>query len=142
MIDTLKIWNIVYRFKNGVLELLILKPNPEPGRNTDFYVITGGVDAGETPIDAAIRETQEEIGIAPIHTTDLHKTISYVDKILKITYTEHCFAVEIDDSPIILNEEHTDYKWILLDDFANSIWWEGDKTELMDIVEAFRTVVC
>lgn len=140
MHDTHKVWNIVYRFNSDALELLILKPNPEPGRNTDFYVITGGIEAGEASIDTAIRETQEEIGIAPILTTDLHKTISYVDKFSKITYTEHCFAIEIDDSPIILNEEHTDYKWISLDDFVDSIWWEGDKTELMDIVKAFRAV--
>lgn len=136
-----KIWNIVYRFSNGSLETLILKPNPEPGRSTDYYVITGAIEPNELPIDAAERETLEEIGVTPLNVTDLHKTISYTDKFSNIEYIEHCFAIEVDNSPLVLNEEHIDYKWIPLEKFTDSIWWESDKTELEDIVSAFRAAI-
>ena len=136
-----KIWNIVYRFNESTTEALILKPNPEPGRSTEFYVITGDIEPNEQPIDAAKRETFEEIGITPLHVTNLLRTISYTDKFSKIEFTEHCFAVKVGNSPLVLNEEHVDYKWVLLDDFADSIWWEGDKTELHEIVNAFRAIV-
>jgi 8-oxo-dGTP pyrophosphatase MutT (NUDIX family) len=136
-----KIWNIVYRYSSKGLEILILKPNPEPGRNTDYYVITGGVEVNEQPVEAAKRETHEEVGISPINIVDLHKTIFYTDKYSKIEYVEHCFAIEIGDTPPTLNEEHIEYKWVTLDTFANSIWWEGDKTKLNEIIEAFSKVI-
>ena len=39
-----KAWVIVYRLNGSKPELLLLKPNPEPGLTYDYYVVTGGVE--------------------------------------------------------------------------------------------------
>ena len=130
-----KVFIIVYRFTGGALEILILKPNPEPGRYTDYYVVTGGIEKGETSEQAALREASEEIGITPIRLIDLNHTIRYQDHITAKKYTEHCFAAEVDDSKIILNEEHIGYKWVSPEDFVRTIWWEdGNRAELSNMI--------
>ena len=131
-----KVFVIVYRPNKHSLEFLCLLPNPEPNRNSDYYVITGGVENGESFEAAALRETEEEIGIKTNDIIDLHNQIKYKDHITFKSYTEHCYAVKVKDEAIILNEEHVGYKWVSADEFVNTIWWDKDKrTELQQMLE-------
>ena len=127
---TLKAWVIVYRHIDNNLELLLLKPNPEPGLNYDYYVITGGVENNETPKQAAVRETEEEIGAKPQITLDLQIQMKYSYGNPSKDVVEVCFAIKIDDSELILNEEHIGYKWVSIDEFEKEIWWEGPRDQL------------
>jgi 8-oxo-dGTP pyrophosphatase MutT (NUDIX family) len=69
----------------------------------------GGVEQGETPIDAAIRESQEECGnfdgyrVADFEEKDgIHRWTTYLYKVSKPFNCE-------------LSEEHSDYKWFDID---------------------------
>ncbi|HUY53133.1 MAG TPA: NUDIX domain-containing protein [Candidatus Dormibacteraeota bacterium] len=134
MNESKKAWVIVYRLNGSTPELLLLKPNPEPGLVYDYYVITGGIEKGETPDQAALRETQEEIGVKPLNIFNLNETFEYEDKLTNHKIVEYCFAVEINNSNIELNEEHIGYKWVLIGDFKKMIWWEGSKVKLNKII--------
>lgn len=129
-----KVFVIVFKYTPEGIRYLALKPNPEPGRNTDYYVVTGGVEKDESFAEAAKREVSEEIGITPIEIVDLNYTMAYTDHIDGLEYREHCYAVQIDESCIKLNEEHIDYKWFDAGTFINTIWWEGDKRKLVDMI--------
>ncbi len=129
-----KVWVIVYRLLDGSLELLALKPSPEPGRNTEYYVVTGGIEKDETLEMAARREVREEIGILPLKIIDLKTSLKYKDKFSGQEFIEHCYAGEIDNKKIILNEEHIDYKWLSPAEFTKNIWWDGDREKLKDVV--------
>ena len=132
-----KIWVIVYRLNDSKLELVLLKPNPEPGMNYDFYVITGVVEQNETYKQAALRETLEEIGVKPIHIFNLEQTITYTDKFSKKVIKEKCFAVQVNNSELTLNEEHISYKWVSMNEFEKMIWWVGPKDQLLTIISSF-----
>ena len=131
-----KVFVIVYRIINNSLEFLSLKPNPEPGRNTDDYVITGGVEKYDKSLEnAALREVTEEIGIQSNSIISLDYTINYTDHITFEKHAEHCFGVKIDDSKIVLNFEHINYRWLNKKDFINTIWWDYDKNILEKMIK-------
>lgn len=131
-----KVFIIVYRITNNFLELLALKPNPEPGRNSDDYVITGGVEKYDKSLEAAaLREVAEEIGIKSNNIISLEHTIDYTDHITLKKYSEHCFGVKANNKPIALNEEHIGYRWLNRNDFINTIWWDYDNGILEKMIK-------
>ncbi len=141
MIKVNKVWVIVYRINNGIVELLALKPNPEPGMSTDYYVVTGAIENGENSREAAIREVNEEIGVRPKDAVRLNQTITYIDRFSGREYIEECFAAQIDQFDLKLNEEHIAYRWMTITGFTKTIWWEDAKDKLEDIILSFKDVV-
>jgi 8-oxo-dGTP pyrophosphatase MutT (NUDIX family) len=134
-----KVFVIVYKITDGCLELLALKPNPEPGRSTKDYVITGGVEEYDKSIEAAaLREVSEEIGIESNNIISLDYTIHYTDHITHKDHAEHCYGVRVGDEPIVLNFEHIDYKWLNKNDFMNTIWWDYDKKILEGMINVIE----
>lgn len=117
-----KVFVIVYKIVNDRIVFLALKPNPELGRNNDYYVITGGVESYDKSIEAAaLREVAEEIGVESNDIINLDYIFNYKDHITLKKYSEYCFGVKIGEEPIELNEEHTKYKWLNRNDFINTI---------------------
>lgn len=135
---TNKVWVLVIRLNNGVLEFLLLRPNPEPDLQYDYYVITGGVESGESPHEAASRETEEEIGLKPLRIIDLHSKMEYVNSRTFKRVSEYAFLIEVAIGDLVLNEEHIDYKWVKIDDFEREIWWEGSREPLKRIIDKVR----
>ena len=131
-----KVFVIVYKIIDENYRFLLLKPAPEPGRDIDYYVITGGVEVGEIPQAAAKREVEEEIGTKPGHMLGLNHALTYRDSIDGQQYVEYCFAARIGNEALRLNEEHLDYKWVSAKDFVRFIWWEDDRTELRHMVSS------
>ena len=124
---------------DNYLEFLSLKPNPEPNRNTDDYVITGGVEEYDNSFEeAALREVAEEIGIVSNDIISLDYIVNYTDHITLEEHAEHCFGVKADDSEIVLNFEHIDYKWLDKNDFIKTIWWDYDKNILKKMVDIIQ----
>ncbi len=74
----------------------------------------GGIDRGETPLAAAIRETQEELAIdldsSDVTSLGLHS----VKQRFYITSHFHLFAVELTTRPIVTPESHEimNYAWM------------------------------
>ena len=133
-----KVFAIVYRIINNSIEFLSLKPNPEPGRSTKDYVVTGGVEEYDKSFeDAALREVSEEIGITSNEIIDLNYTINYTDHITLEYHAEHCFGVKVNDCEIILNFEHIDYRWLDKKQFINTIWWDYD----IDILKRMINII-
>ncbi len=70
----------------------------------------GHIMIGETPYHAAKRELEEEVGIKA-------RTISYVGT--RKTYNDYkmyLYVCDDFDGDIKLNFEHSDYKWVKLDE--------------------------
>ncbi len=135
-----KVFVIVYRVRNNSLELLALKPTPEPNRNVADYVITGGVEGYDGSFEeAALREVKEEIGIESCNIMSLKHAIEYTDHITSKKYIEHCFGVKINEEPIVLNEEHISFRWLNKNDFINIIWWDYDKSILEKMIKIIET---
>ena len=108
-----------------------------------WQFIAGGGENGETPIEAAKRETIEEIGVEPKDIKQL-TCIAYVPAEViaesrrqhwdKNTYVipEYSFAFECDLEPLLSNE-HTEYKWLTYDEARKLLKWDSNKVAMYEI---------
>ncbi|MGD8374234.1 MAG: NUDIX domain-containing protein [Candidatus Woesebacteria bacterium] len=124
----------VYRRRGDDIEFLIIKRVPHDG--AFWQPVTGRIEEGETPKQAAIREVIEEVGI------DIHLHVS--DELMRSEWlTEDgrkgidiLHAVEVAaESRVVLSEEHEDYKWLLLEDAMQILKYENNKQSLRVIYE-------
>lgn len=105
--------------------------------------IAGGGENGESPIEAAIRETRKEIGVKPNNIKQL-TCISYVpaeviaesrrqhwDKNIYVI-PEYSFAFECDSDPT-LSLEHIEHKWLTYDEARKLLKWDSNKVAMYEI---------
>jgi len=98
-------------------------------------------EEGETPIQAAQRESLEEIGIAgELMPLDSMATVprdnfaaahSWDDNIYVIP--EHCFAVSVGSDDIQLSSEHTEFQWASYEQACSMLKWDSNRTALWEL---------
>lgn len=89
--------------------VLLLKRSAE-STNPNVWNLPGGhLEAGEIPAKAALRESREEVGLAPKSLDQIHHSDEY-----GIPYTT--FRSQVDKFEPLLNSEHSAYKWVSKED--------------------------
>lgn len=98
---------------SGPIEVLLVKRAPTEKNYAGFWSFPGGgVDAGETPEEAAVRECREEIGHAP---SDGENDLEWLmDTDIEGGRHQTFTAFSDDRFEPKLNAEHTDFKWVPL----------------------------
>ncbi|WP_419241247.1 NUDIX hydrolase [Cardinium endosymbiont of Nabis limbatus] len=98
--------------------ILLLKRNHLTDAGSTWCTPGGKLEQNETPLQAIIRETEEETGILLLpEETKLMKTIGVRIFVPKQDYLLHLFKAVLpksqpSDYSVVLNQEHTDYLWI------------------------------
>lgn len=111
-------------------ELLVLTRSQtdqtRPGR---FDFAGGGVDPGESPLEAMIREAEEEIGVilTPEETHLMYANTSWYDE---LSTTRFLFVSNLSsDASIQLSYEHDAYRWMSVEQvfktYDHPVWIEG-----------------
>ena len=139
MREPYQILSIPYRIVDGTpLFCIFLRAD-----SNYWQFIAGGGENRETPIEAAIRETIEEIGVEPKNIKQL-TCIAYVPAEViaesrrqhwnKNTYVipEYSFAFECDLEPVLSNE-HSEYKWLTYDEARKLLKWDSNKVAMYEI---------
>jgi 8-oxo-dGTP pyrophosphatase MutT (NUDIX family) len=132
---------ILFKRSYGKIRYLLLKTNPE--RGGFWQPITGGLEEGETKIEALKREIREETGITNI--IKIIENVHYYEvldpslieyfKRHGHAYThvkEYAFGVEVSsDEEVILDEkEHSEFKWCSFQEALNLMRYKGYKDAL------------
>lgn len=110
--------------------------------------VAGGGETGETPIDAARRETREETGIhspaliplsmearVPVHNFAAARTLWPADLYV---IPEYCFAVEAPSADIVLSREHSEFRWATYDEAMDLLHWQSNQSALWELNERIR----
>jgi 8-oxo-dGTP diphosphatase len=98
-----------------------------PDGGAYWHGIAGGVEAGESPEEAAQRELREETGLDAVP-TPLAMPYSYDD------IEVHTFLVDVEpDWEPTLNEEHDEYRWCSRIDAIALLEWPEPKELLRTI---------
>lgn len=118
---------------NGKKFLALRNNSKDSSHGGDFwFTVTGSLEKGESEKDAVKREVKEETGLKVLDIFDLNCGSIY--KWNNKSYEETNFIAFVKSEDVELNEEHTEYKWLNLDEFIKIIKWYLDKEELKKIL--------
>lgn len=120
---TVQVHIIRFNKKEEKYEQLILKrnENAKPYPNV-WQVVTGRIEKFETPIETAIREVFEETGIVPIKLWNLPYLASFYNYRENEVNFSPVFVFEVyDDAKVNISQEHSDFKWIALNDISKHV---------------------
>ncbi|GEM_PF-486517 len=121
---------IVFRRpSSGAVQFLMLKRNEKKGGF--WQPVTGNVEVGETFEEAAVREVQEELGIANLmQLVDTGYSFDFFDD--GRDQHERVFGVEVSSEvAVTLSNEHTEFAWASEDEcLTNYLKYPGNKEGL------------
>ena len=119
-------------------QLLLLKgsENDPQFHKSFWYVVTGACEKEDKDkIQTVKREVKEETNLDVIESIYLNKVFEY--KSLDKNCIEYVYLSKVNNTDIVLNEEHIDYKWCDLNEFIQLIDWFEDKTNLIELLKPF-----
>jgi dATP pyrophosphohydrolase len=123
---------VVFRFgRNGPEFLLLQRADEEPVYPAIWQVVTGTLRDGESALDAARRELEEETGLAP----DRFWVVPHISTFYepKADELHHCpfFAAQVGpkDEPV-LSREHQRYRWLPLAEAGLLLLWPAQREGL------------
>ena len=106
-------------------EILLLKVENEP---VSFWQpITGGIESGESPEEACLREIKEETGLllACSNLTGLGDFRVKIDENLSIH--KNLFLVLTEQKEIQISDEHVGAQWIALEKVSSQLYWPSNQ---------------
>lgn len=114
-------------------EILLLKVENE---TVSFWQpITGGIESGESPEEACLREIKEETGLL----LDCSNLISLGDFTVKIdenlSIHKNLFLVLTEQKAIQISDEHVDAQWAALDKVSSQLYWPSNQATFEIISE-------
>ena len=114
-------------------EILLLKVEAE---TVSFWQpITGGIESGESPEEACLREIKEETGLllACPNLTSLGDFTVKIDENLSIH--KNLFLVLTEQKEIQLSDEHVGAQWVALDKVSSQLYWPSNQATFEIITE-------
>lgn len=128
---------IVYRKKGQEFEVLVLKRNEQ--RGGFWNVVNGTFEMNETIPDCRKRELFEEAGIQEVlHWDDETHRFSFPYK--DYTIVVLVYAAEVSENQeIVINDEHTEYRWVSFDQAIQLMKFDDDKKGLRMLHERLIT---
>ena len=106
-------------------EILLLKVENE---TVSFWQpITGGIESGESPEEACLREIKEETGLLLdcSNLTGLGNFTVKIDENLSIH--KNLFLVLTEQKDIQISDEHVGAQWIALDKVSSQLYWPSNQ---------------
>jgi mutator protein MutT len=97
----------------------------------------GKVEQGEAPLQAAVRETQEEIGVTPKNARKVAEIDFYMSHDPSFNHFAHIFVATEWEGDIHETEEMRP-EWFLLDNIPYERMWGDDIAWLPDVLEGKR----
>ncbi|WP_148881274.1 NUDIX hydrolase [Streptococcus sp. Marseille-P7376] len=114
-------------------EILLLKVEDE--KVSFWQPITGGIERGESPEEACLREIKEETGLI-LSCTNLTSLGDFTVKIdEKLTIHKSLFLVLTEQKEIQLSDEHVGAQWVALDKVSSQLYWPSNQTTFEIISE-------
>ena len=114
-------------------EILLLKVENE---NVSFWQpITGGIESGESPEEACLREIKEETGLllACSNLTSLGNFTVKIDE--NLTIQKNLFLVLTEQKEIRISDEHVGAQWIALEKVSSQLYWPSNQATFEIISE-------
>lgn len=116
--------------------------------DANWQFIAGGVEADETPLEAARRESFEEAGLpSSSKIIELDSMTCVPANIFRDwqswpegTYVvrELSFGIEASNQKIKISNEHSDCKWCSYEEAIANLQWDSNKTALWELTQRLK----
>ena len=131
MVDTVITVRVVdaYVFrkdKNKIRFLLLKRANKKIYEHL-WQGVAGKIETGETAWQAALRELDEETGLKPIRMFIADHISKFYEKIEDRINLVPVFGIEVESEEVRLSNEHTEFRWMGVDEAEESLVWNGQK---------------
>ncbi len=128
---------------NGFTEILLLH-KPKTDRHPAFWQpITGGIEQGEKPLDACIREVKEETNLnvrrESIEDLDFKFEIFIEDCDLVIKKSLFICRRLNSELEVTISDEHDDFMWSKIEDVRNYLFWDSNKNTFNKLYSILRS---
>jgi 8-oxo-dGTP pyrophosphatase MutT (NUDIX family) len=131
---------VVHRpaYRSAAPEFLVLLR--APAGQGYWHLVSGGVESGEEPREAALRELEEETGLArPPGFEPLSLELGYRQPTGGAWITVHPFAVAAAAGwEPVLNEEHVEYRWCSEDAAVELLEYPEPRKALHHVAQKLR----
>ena len=106
-------------------EILLLKVEDE--KVSFWQPITGGIESGESPEEACLREIKEETGLV-LPCSNLTSLGDFMVKIDEnLTIHKNLFLVLTEQKAIQISDEHVGAQWVALDKVSSQLYWPSNQ---------------
>lgn len=113
-----------YRLNDGSPEFFVGERAPGKIYSGQWRVVGGKIKEGETAWKAAFRELEEELGTAPKRFWSPPTLNQFYEPSTDTVHHIPVFAAEMAQEDVIqLDDEHSRYKWITIDESEHYIDW-------------------
>ena len=113
-----------YKMKGGQPLFLIFKRSSNKIYGNQWRMVGGKVKDGEKSWEGALRELKEETGLIPTKFWAIPSVNQFYEAKSDTIHAIPAFAAELDGSEdIILDEEHSEYKWVSIEGVEPYISW-------------------
>ncbi|GAB5408894.1 MAG: NUDIX domain-containing protein [Balneolaceae bacterium] len=117
-----------YRIKKGKPEFLLFLRSSKKIYANQWRMIGGKVEEGEKYWQAALRELNEEAGLSPEVFWSIPSVNTFYEAKSDQIHHIPAFAVELKSNSIPqLDDEHTDYQWISIEELDSYLNWPEQK---------------
>ena len=121
----------IYHPEDG--EILLLKVEAE--KVSFWQPITGGIESGESPEEACLREMKEETGLL-LDCSNLTGLGNFTVKIDEnLTIHKDLFLVLTEQKDIQISDEHVGAQWVALDKVSSQLYWPSNQATFEIITE-------
>ena len=114
-------------------EILLLKVEAE--KVSFWQPITGGIESGESPEEACLREIKEETGLV-LHRSNLTSLGDFMVKIDEnLSIHKNLFLALTEQKDIQISDEHVGAQWVALDKVSSQLYWPSNQATFEIITE-------
>ena len=114
-------------------KILLLKVENE--QVSFWQPITGGIESGESPEEACLREIKEETGLV-LHRSNLTSLGDFMVKIDEnLSIHKNLFLVLTEQKEIQISDEHVGAQWVALDKVSSQLYWPSNQATFEIITE-------
>jgi dihydroneopterin triphosphate diphosphatase len=126
---------LVLRGAADTLELLCLRRGPHGRSPGSWEAVHGHIDAGETPVDTALRELAEETGLPAERLYNLSRVESFYRHLTNEVVLVPVFAAVVrGGAPVRLSDEHDASEWLRPEAAKARVSWPRIRREITDLV--------
>ena len=112
--------------KNGLLFLLLKRAKTKMYEHI-WQGVAGKIEKGEKSWEAAKRELQEETGLKPDKMFIVDHVSKFYEQMDDRINLVPVFGIEVNTQEVVLSDEHSEYKWVKIDEALDLLVWKGQK---------------